>query len=156
MNETYTIVFILVGCEFNIKLLGLMGQKLLFLYRICADTMYMPYLQALLSESIKLKLMFSQYGSGMMLQEWFKYIRSSWSISSFERYTFLMRMYFLTSITILRRQLKYHKSRCLYVMLRTLLYRHLCNRITYLANVLIYWKNTDNYYIYGASMKGYY
>ena len=41
-----------------------MGQKLLFLYRICADRMYMPYLQALLSESVKLKLMFSQYESG--------------------------------------------------------------------------------------------
>ena len=35
----------------------------------------MPYLQALLSES--LKLMFSQYESGMTLQEWFKYIRSN-------------------------------------------------------------------------------
>ena len=69
MNETYTFAFILVGCEFNIKLLGIMGQKLLFLYRICADTMYMPYLQALLSKSVKLKLMFSQYESGMMLQE---------------------------------------------------------------------------------------
>ena len=76
MNETSTVVFILVGCEFNIKLLGIMGQKLLFLYRICADTMYMPYLQALLSESVELKLMFSQYESGMMLQEWYKYIRS--------------------------------------------------------------------------------
>ena len=74
MNETSTVVFILVGCEFNIKLLGIMGQKLLFLYRICADTMYMPYLQALLSESVKLKLMFSQYESG---REWYKYIRSN-------------------------------------------------------------------------------
>ena len=30
----------------------------------------MPYLQVLLSESVK--LMLSQYESGMMLQEWFK------------------------------------------------------------------------------------
>ena len=37
--------------------------------------MYMPYLKALLSESVK--LMFSQYESGMTLQEWFKYIRSN-------------------------------------------------------------------------------
>ena len=83
MNETYIVVFILVGCEFNIKCLGIIGQKLLFLYRICADTMYMPYLQALLSESVKLKLMFSQYESGMMLQEWFKYIRSNYFIVLF-------------------------------------------------------------------------
>ena len=83
MNETYAVVFILVGYEFNIKLLGIMGQNLLFLYRICADTMYMPYLQALLSESVKLKLMFSQYESGMMLQEWFKYIRSNYFIVLF-------------------------------------------------------------------------
>ena len=60
-----------------------MGQNLLFLYRICADTMYMPYLQALLSESVKLKLMFSQYESGMMLQEWFKYIRFKYFIVLF-------------------------------------------------------------------------
>ena len=45
--------------------------------------MYMPYLQALLSESVKLKLMFSQYESGMMLQEWFKYIRSNYFIVLF-------------------------------------------------------------------------
>ena len=57
-----------------------MGQKLLFLYRICSDRMYMPYLQALLSESVKLKLMFSQYESDMMLQEWYKYIRSNYFI----------------------------------------------------------------------------
>ena len=37
--------------------------------------MYMPYLQALLSESVK--LMFSQYDPGMTLQEWFKYIRAN-------------------------------------------------------------------------------
>ena len=83
MNETYVVVFILVGYDFNIKLLEIMGQNLLFLYRICADTMYMPYLQALLSESVKLKLMFSQYESGMMLQEWFKYIRSNYFIVLF-------------------------------------------------------------------------
>ena len=83
MNKTYTVVFILIGCEFNIKLLGIMGQKLLLLYRICVDIMYMPYLQALLSESVKLKLMFSQYESGMMLQEWFKYIRSNYLIVLF-------------------------------------------------------------------------
>ena len=81
MNETSTVVFILVGCEFNIKLLGIMGQNLLFLYRICADTMYMPHLQALLSESVKLKLVFSQYDSGMILQKWYKYIRSNYFIS---------------------------------------------------------------------------
>ena len=86
MNETYTVAFILVGCEFNIKLLGIMGQKLLFLYRICADTMYMPYLQALLSESVKLKLMFSQYESGMMLQEWYKYIRSNYFIFKISKF----------------------------------------------------------------------
>ena len=80
MNETTTVVFILVGCEFNFKLLGLMGQKLLFLYRICADTMYMPYLQPLLSESVKLKLIFSQYESGMMLKEWYNYIRPNYFI----------------------------------------------------------------------------
>ena len=34
--------------------------------------LYMHYLQALLSESVE--LMFSQYKSGMTLQEWFKYI----------------------------------------------------------------------------------
>ena len=83
----------------------------------------------------------------------------SWSITSFEKYTFLMRMYFLTSITNLRRQLEYHKSSRLYVMLRTLLlYRHQLpmqsdyllsqNYINYDENVLIYWKNTENYYIY--------
>ena len=81
MNETYTVVFILVGCEFNIKLLRIMGQKLLFLYRIYAYTMYMPILQALLSEFIN--LMFTQYESGMMLQEWFKYIRSNYFIVMF-------------------------------------------------------------------------
>ena len=43
--------------------------------------LYMHYLQALLSESIK--LMFSQYKSGMTLQEWFKYIRSNYSIVLF-------------------------------------------------------------------------
>ena len=41
----------------------------------------MPYLQALLSESVK--LMFSQYELGMMLQEWFKYIRSNYFIALF-------------------------------------------------------------------------
>ena len=41
----------------------------------------MPYLQALLSESVK--LMFSQYESGMMLQEWFKYIGSNYFIVLF-------------------------------------------------------------------------
>ena len=41
----------------------------------------MPYLQALLSESVK--LMFSQYELSMMLQEWFKYIRSDYFIVSF-------------------------------------------------------------------------
>ena len=41
----------------------------------------MPYLQALLSESVT--LMFSQYESGMMLQEWFKYIRSNYFIVLF-------------------------------------------------------------------------
>ena len=63
-----------------------MGKKLLFLYRIYADTMYMPYLQALLSESVKLKLMFSQYESGMMLQEWYKYIRSNYFIFKISKF----------------------------------------------------------------------
>ena len=43
--------------------------------------LYMPYLQALLSESVK--LMFSQYKSGMILQEWFKYVRSNYFIILF-------------------------------------------------------------------------
>ena len=43
--------------------------------------LYMPYLQALLPESVK--LMFSQYESGMMLQDWFKYIRSNYFIVLF-------------------------------------------------------------------------
>ena len=42
---------------------------------------YMAYLQALLSESVK--LMFSQYESGMIIQEWFKYIRSNYFIVMF-------------------------------------------------------------------------
>ena len=43
--------------------------------------MYMPYLQALLSESVK--LMFSQYESGMTFQELTKYIRSNYIIVLF-------------------------------------------------------------------------
>ena len=41
----------------------------------------MSYLQALLSESVK--LIFSKYESGMMLQEWFKYIRSNYFVVLF-------------------------------------------------------------------------
>ena len=41
----------------------------------------MPYLQALLSESVK--LMLSKYESGMMLQDWFEYIRSNYFIVLF-------------------------------------------------------------------------
>ena len=70
MNETYK----KIGRELNIKCLGIMGQKLLFLYRIYACI-------CLLSEPIK--LMFSQYESRMMLQEGFKYIRSNYFIALF-------------------------------------------------------------------------
>ena len=62
----------------NIKRLGIMGPKLISIQDLC---LYMPYLQALLSESVK--LMFSQYESGMMLQEWFKYIISNYFIVLF-------------------------------------------------------------------------
>ena len=41
----------------------------------------MPYLQALLSESVK--LMFSQYESDMILQECFKYITANYFIVLF-------------------------------------------------------------------------
>ena len=41
----------------------------------------MPYLQVLVSESVKLR--FSQYEPGMMLQEWFKYIKSNYFIALF-------------------------------------------------------------------------
>ena len=43
--------------------------------------LHMLYLQALLSESVK--LMFSQCESGMTLQEWFNYIRSNYFIVLF-------------------------------------------------------------------------
>ena len=56
-----------------------MGQKHLFLYRIyaCICFIYTHYCLNLV------KLMFSQYESGMMLQEWFKYIRSNYFIVLF-------------------------------------------------------------------------
>ena len=65
--------------ELNIEHFGIMGQKLLFRYRIYACII--PYLQALLSESVK--LVYSQYESGMMLQKWFKCIRSNYFIVLF-------------------------------------------------------------------------
>ena len=68
-----------MGRELNIKHLGIMGQKLFV--SIQDLFLYMPYLQSLLSESVK--LMFSQYESGMMLQEYFKYIRSNYFIVLF-------------------------------------------------------------------------
>ena len=41
----------------------------------------MPYLQALLFESVKTDVFIGE--SGMMLQEWFKYIRSNYFIVLF-------------------------------------------------------------------------
>ena len=52
MNETYTKLSLSwQGRELNINLLGMMGQKLVSIQDLC---LYMPYLQALLSESVKL------------------------------------------------------------------------------------------------------
>ena len=55
MNETYTeLCLSWLGRELNINLLGIMGQTLVSIQDL---RLYMPYLQALLSESVK--LMFS-------------------------------------------------------------------------------------------------
>ena len=54
MNGTYTeLCLSWLGRELNINLLGIMGQNPL----VSIQDLYMPYLQALLSESVK--LMFS-------------------------------------------------------------------------------------------------